>query len=214
MNASAGGDIARKASFPLPRTCARRPKSFRAAARDLAHAANIRDIVADPSEKIICSCDEIGEAVAKAVAAQARRLMPCWRQDVTCSLHLIRRAMVAGCCRVLIAAHPDRGRSLLSSARPGRYSLHRRLWPGLVVGYQGRGGLKRCAWCAPRAPTRSCAGNAPRETLEIFIAECPACGMISMVDMWVRTLECCARAKTPGCARVHWAATRRPRAAS
>jgi bifunctional enzyme Fae/Hps len=62
----------------------------------------------------------------------------------------------------------------------------RRLWPGLVVAdikvADGAAEEVRMVRAAG-ANAVTVLGNAPRETLEIFIAECQASGMISMMDM-------------------------------
>ncbi len=62
----------------------------------------------------------------------------------------------------------------------------RRLWPGMIVadlkvadGAQGEVHMARAAG----ANAITALGNAPRETLEIFIEECRNSGMISMLDM-------------------------------
>lgn len=62
----------------------------------------------------------------------------------------------------------------------------RRLWNGLIVadikvadGAQGEVSMVRAAG----ANAVTVLGNAPRETLEMFISQCRAYGMISMIDM-------------------------------
>jgi len=62
----------------------------------------------------------------------------------------------------------------------------RRIWPGMIVadlkvadGAQGEVRMARAAG----ADAITALGNAPRETLEIFIEECRNSGVISMLDM-------------------------------
>ncbi len=81
----------------------------------------IRDIAADPSEKIIMFMPtEIGEAVAKAVS-RASAALDAMLDDKTRYLQLAFNydARMVGWLlpRVLIAAHPDRGRTPVYQAR-------------------------------------------------------------------------------------------------